>query len=321
MRSLNRKEVLRPETLNKPQVRDFGVLISDLRGFTAMFEQTSPLLMVELLNHYYEVMIDIIASHGGVVDKLMGDSILALFDSHDNVFAAQRMAACALDMQLAMADVNLYAEELGVDEVHMGIGLSFGPMAVCELGSSIHSEKTVLGEAVNLASRIASYCLRGQILMDEATYALLERIAIPGDFNKVRVKGKTQPVTLCELIGLTWPRRKILPDSRRGARQNVDLPVTYFPIDNKQVSMEGIPGRIVKLSEQGLGVLSARRQDRLQEIQLSPDFVQEDEASNIYAKVVSCEPEPDGQFLINLEFTYLGGPATQAIRSVVAQRA
>lgn len=322
MRALNRKEVLRTETPKEAQVREFGALVSDLRGFTAMFEQKSPLLMVELLNHYYEVMIDVITRHGGIVDKLMGDAILALFDSHDNPYAAQRMAACAIEMQLAMPEVNARAANLNMGELHMGIGLCYGPMAMCQLGSDIHSEKTVLGEAVNLASRIASYCLRGQILMDEATYHLLERSAIPGDFNVVRIKGKSQPVTLCELIGLTWPRRKLLRnhDGRRGLRKNLDLPVTYYPVMDKQVSLEGIPARIVKLSEEGLRVLTSRRENVLQEIQLWPDFVEREDVPDIYAKVLSCKPEADGQYLLQLEFTYLGGEASEAIRSVVGQR-
>jgi len=320
MKSLNRMEVLNQETQREPQVRNFGALVSDLRGFTALVEEYSPLLMVELLNYYYVVMIDVITSHGGVVDKLMGDSILALFDSHENVFAAQRMAACAIDMQLAMPEVNARAAKLGVHDLHMGIGLCFGPMAVCQIGSSIHSERTVIGDAVNLASRIASCCLRGQVLMDETTYDLLKRIAIPGEFNVVRIKGKSSPITLCELLGLTWPRRTLLPDSNGGVGHSVDLPVTYFPVVNKQVSMEGIRGRIVNLSEDGLGVLTALPQDFLQEIQLWPHFVDEHALPDIYAKVVSCEAAPDGQFLMQLEFTYMGGLASQAIQSAVAQQ-
>jgi adenylate cyclase len=312
----------RPEIPQEPQMRNFGALVSDLRGYTALFEQTSPLLMAELLNHYYQVMIAVVAAHGGVVDKLMGDSILALFDSHDNAFAAQRMAACAIEMQLAMPMVNAHAARLGVDDLHMGIGLCYGPMVVCKLGSPIHRESTVLGEAVNLASRIASYCLRGQVLMDEPTYQLLQRVAIPGSFNAVRIKGKSQPVTLCELLGLTHPRRKLLPisDIRRGLRVNVDLPVTYYPVVDKQVSLEGIPGRIVKLSEQGLGVLSTRREDFLQEMQLLPEFTEHETARDIYAKVLSCKPEADGQYLLNLEFTFVGGRAGEAIRSVVEKK-
>jgi adenylate cyclase len=305
-----------------PQVRDFGALVSDLRGFTALFEQNSPLLIAELLNHYYQVMIAVVAAHGGVVDKLMGDSILALFDSHDNAFAAQRMAACAIEMQLAMGEVNARTARLGVDDLHMGIGLCYGPMVVCKLGSPIYRESTVLGEAVNLASRIASYCLRGQVLMNESTYRLLERVAIPGNFNAVRIKGKSQPVTLCELLGLTRPRRKLLPisDARRGLRENVDLPVTYYPVVDKQVSLEGIPGRIVKLSEQGLGVLTTRSADFLQEMQLLPEFVEDGSARNVYAKVLSCKPEADGQYMLNLEFTYVDGQTGEAIRSVVGQK-
>src|SRR5690349_17735478 len=95
-----------------PQIRDFGILVSDLRGFTPITEKYPPLLIVQLLNKYYSVMIKVIDDHGGVVDKLMGDSIMALFDSKDNDRAARQLLDCVIDMQLLMDEVNVFAAEL-----------------------------------------------------------------------------------------------------------------------------------------------------------------------------------------------------------------
>src|SRR5687768_9497573 len=107
-----------------PQIRDFGILVSDLRGFTPITEKYPPLLIVQLLNKYYSVMIKVIDDHGGVVDKLMGDSIMALFDSKNNAEAAQQLLNCVIDMQLAMDEVNQFAAELGVPFIYMGIGMN-----------------------------------------------------------------------------------------------------------------------------------------------------------------------------------------------------
>jgi len=306
------------ETLT-PQIREFGILVSDLRGFTPMLEQYPPLKIVELLNHYYKVMIRIIDQHGGVVDKFMGDSVLAMFDSKDNSDAPYQLLACAVDMQLAMVEVNAYATRLGVAHLYMGIGLNYGTMVACDLGSKIYREVTVLGEQVNLASRVASYCLRGQVLVSEDTYALLEKHIVPGSFNLVHIKGKSQPITLCEVLGIARPVEKLLPilDARRSLRVEVDLPITYFPIENKNVSKRPINGRIIDISRQGMRIISSEDQDFLQEIKLLFAFIAGSDGNDIYAKVLSCKEVNTGEFLISMEFTYVDEPTNKAIHMFV----
>src|SRR5690554_1146995 len=92
-----------------PQSRDFGILVSDLRGFTPFTEGYPPLAIFELHNFYYSVMIKIIDNYGEVADKYMGNSIIAVFDSKDNSKAAHNLLTCVIDMQLAMDEVNVFA--------------------------------------------------------------------------------------------------------------------------------------------------------------------------------------------------------------------
>ena len=151
--------------------RRVTILLSDLRGFTAVAERYTALEMVEALNRYFERMSEIIIRHGGTIDKFMGDSIMALFGAptlrEDDLEAA---LACAVEMQIAMNDINEQNKSHGMAPLFMGIGINTGVVVAANLGSSLHSEYTVIGDHVNLASRVEAHSLRGQILLSENTY-------------------------------------------------------------------------------------------------------------------------------------------------------
>jgi adenylate cyclase len=303
----------------EPQIRDFGILVSDLRGFTPITEKYPPLLIVQLLNKYYSVMIKIIDQHGGVVDKLMGDSIMALFDSKDNDQAAQQLLNCVIDMQLAMDDVNVFAAELDVPSIYMGIGMNYGSMVVCELGSEIYREITVMGDQVNLASRLSAYCLRGQVLMSDNLYKLLQHKVVLGRVYDVQVKGKTLPITTYEVLGLDTIPQKLLPvrDSRKHLRVDVDLPVTYFSIESMQVSTIPVHARIVDMSRQGMKIRTRRRHEFLDEIKIVFAFITSERLNEIYAKVLLCNEEAPGLYSLSVEFTYMDEPTSSTIKVFV----
>jgi adenylate cyclase len=302
-----------------PQSREFGILVSDLRGFTPMSERYPPLAVVELLNHYYCTMVRVIDAHGGVIDKFMGDSVMAIFDSKGNPQAARKLLHCVIDMQLAMDEVNAFAETLGLPDIYMGIGINYGSMIACELGSDIYRELTVLGNEVNLASRLTAYCLRGQVLMSGCMYKLLEHEVVPGRVNEIHVKGKSQSITIHEILGTRTPAEKLLPvrDSRKTYRVEVDFPVSYFVIEDKHVSQVPVTGRMVDLSRYGMKILSRQPLAFPDELKVVTPFLALGRSSEIYAKVLACKPEGDGQFGISVEFTYLDEPTSKAIKVFV----
>ena len=302
-----------------PQIRDFGILVSDLRGFTPITEKYPPLLIVQLLNKYYSVMIKVIDDHGGVVDKLMGDSIMALFDSKDNDRAARQLLDCVIDMQLCMDEVNVFAAELGIPPIYMGIGMNYGSMVVCELGSEIYREITVMGDPVNLASRLSAYCLRGQVLMSENLHKLLQQDVVLGKVYDVQVKGKTLPVTTYEVMGCNGDPQKLLPvrDSRKSLRVDVDLPVTYFSVETMQVSDKPVHARILDMSRQGMKILTKRRHEYLDEIKIVFAFITSDLINEIYAKVLLCHEEAPGLYSLSVEFTYMDEATSSTIKIFV----
>jgi adenylate cyclase len=305
----------------RSQARDFGILVSDLRGFTPLMEEYPPFAVVELLNHYYRVMIAIIDKHGGVVDKFMGDSVMALFDSKDNPEAPRQLLNCVIDMQLAMDGVNAYAKRKGIPGIYMGIGMNYGSVIHCELGSEIYRELTVVGDQVNMASRLATYCLRGQVLMSEGLYKLLENDVVLGHVSEMHFKGKAQSIKVYEVLGQRGTRRVQLPvrDSRKSHRIDTDLPAGYHTIEDKLVSAEAVPAQVIDLSLHGMRIISAQQQEFLDEIRILVPFLTV-ENPEVYGKVLACRPHGERGFLINVEFTYLDDDTSKAIRVFVDQR-
>jgi adenylate cyclase len=304
-----------------PQERDFGILVSDLRGFTPLMEQCPPFAVVELLNHYYCVMIEIIDRHGGVVDKFMGDSIMALFDSKNNPDAPRQLLDCVIDMQLAMDKVNAFAGSKGMPDIYMGIGMNYGSVIACELGSEIYRELTVVGDQVNMASRLATYCLRGQVLMSEGLYRRLQKEVVLGHVNEMHFKGKAQSITVYEVLGCHGIRHVQLPvrDSRKSHRVDTDMPASYCTIEDKLVSTEAVAAQVVDLSLHGMRLISAQQQDYMDEIRIMVPFLA---AANpeLYGKVLACRPDGDRRYLINIEFTYLDDSIARAIRLFIDHR-
>jgi len=186
------------------QTREVTLLFSDIRGFTTLSESRSPGEVVELLNRYFSLQVDVVFAHGGSLDKFIGDCIMALWGAPlDDPEHARHAVACALDM----ADtLQAFKRELGAEQLDfdVGIGLHSGPAVVGLIGSQKRREYTAIGDTVNLASRIEGLTkdAKRRILVSRDT---MERCGDAFDFvscGTFPVKGRAQPVELFE------PRRK-----------------------------------------------------------------------------------------------------------------
>ena len=179
------------------------IMMTDLRGFTSMSERLSPEAVVSMLNNYLGVMTDIIIKYNGTIDEFIGDAILVIFGapiwSEDH---AKKATACAIEMQLAMDNVNLWNKDKGVPEIEMGIGINTGEVVVGNIGSVKRSKYGIVGSQVNLTSRIESYTIGGQILVSEETVKDCRDILIIKNTSEVHAKGVNHPIKISDIIGI-----------------------------------------------------------------------------------------------------------------------
>jgi len=184
-----------------------AIMFADIRNFTAMSGSMEPADVLLFLNSYLREMIDVIASSGGIIDKFIGDGILAVFGApvRSQSYCDQAVQA-ALQMQAAVNRLNLERRSGGNRQpIAIGIGLHAGPIIAGNIGNDRKREYTVIGDTVNLASRIEGLTKRykSSILISETVYAELSsglRESLQtGEIRGVRVRGKKDPIKLFKI--------------------------------------------------------------------------------------------------------------------------
>ncbi|MBP9864259.1 adenylate/guanylate cyclase domain-containing protein [Patescibacteria group bacterium] len=189
------------------------VLFSDIRGFTTISEGLSPEKLVEILNRYLDRMTSIVFEHDGVLDKYIGDAVMAFWNAPlDQPDHALRAVKTALTMSEALAKMNAENAFDG-HELHIGLGVNTGDMVVGNVGGETRFDYTVIGDNVNLGSRLESLTKEYgvQIIITEATLGELKKQVLTRRLDKVAVKGKKEPVVIYEVMELmetASPKRK-----------------------------------------------------------------------------------------------------------------
>lgn len=184
--------------------KELTVFFSDVAGFTTISEQLEPEELVELLNRYLSAMTDIIRRHRGNVNKYLGDGIMAIFGAPlGDPNHATLACHAALDSQAELAKLRDAWKAEGYPEIVARIGINSGPLVVGNMGSQERLEYTVMGDSVNLASRLegANKFYETLILLGPRTYELAQRDIEAREVDLLRVKGKKEPVTVYELLG------------------------------------------------------------------------------------------------------------------------
>ena len=171
------------------------VFFSDIRGFTPMSETMNPDEIAGLLTDYFTEMVDIVFEHSGTLDKFMGDAIMALWGAPiGHADDADRAMQCALDQLDTLEKMNAKWKESGRQPLAIGIGINYGEVFAGNVGSNRRLEYTVIGDAVNTASRLCSSAGGNEILISEPFYKALKKPPKVEALEPIQVKGKTKKV-------------------------------------------------------------------------------------------------------------------------------
>jgi adenylate cyclase len=175
--------------------RETAVLFSDIRGFTSMSEKLDAAAVTSLLNEYFEVMVDIVFQYNGTLDKYMGDAIMALFGvpKHDSD-ASMAAVRCGLQMQVSLRSLNRVRQSRGEEPLHIGIGINFGKCIWGPLGSRKTMDYTVVGDVVNVASRLCSEAKGGDVIISTSVLEACTGRILVDDLPPAKLKGKAKPV-------------------------------------------------------------------------------------------------------------------------------
>jgi adenylate cyclase len=198
------EELMNQEDMRKGTKCEAVVFFSDIRGFTDFSNDKTPEEVVLMLNSYFEVMVTIINKHGGVVDKFVGDAIMAVWGAPKGTpdDAKKAVQAC-LEMRQALADFNKKRIEENQQPILMGMGLHAGPVVAGTVGSNARLEYTVIGDTVNTASRIESSTksFGTDLLVSEEVAQRIGQGFILGAAGSTKVKGKDAPLKLLKVSG------------------------------------------------------------------------------------------------------------------------
>jgi class 3 adenylate cyclase/HAMP domain-containing protein len=200
-----------PERMLVGEDRILALLFSDIRGFTTISERMRPNEVVESLNAYFELMVDIIMHNHGVVDKYMGDAIMAFYGAPERTrHEASEAVQSAFEMLEALKDFNVWQTQRGRPEFRIGIGINYGVVTVGNIGSEKKMDYTVIGDMVNIGSRLEGLTkvYDQPIIISESVAKKIEKQFPCRLIDRVIVKGKTAG------IGIYTSRKELSPEEQ-----------------------------------------------------------------------------------------------------------
>jgi len=203
---------------------ELTVLFSDVRGFTTISEGLEPDELASLMNQYLGAMTIVVRKHRGTLDKYIGDAIMAFWGAPvDDPEHAKNAVLTGLEMHVALHELNKDLAARGWPELKIGVGVNTGPMTVGDMGSPVRQSYTVMGDAVNLGSRLEGITKQYGVgfIVGEETRELLKKEFVFRELDRVRVKGKEDSVGIYEPLGLEGEVAKSVLDELKVWNQAV----------------------------------------------------------------------------------------------------
>ncbi|MDX2255274.1 MAG: adenylate/guanylate cyclase domain-containing protein [Pseudanabaenaceae cyanobacterium bins.39] len=276
-----------PEGLNLGgEKRKVTILFSDLRGFSALFERITPEQGVQEISLYLDAMTAIVAEYQGTVNEFIGDGMMVIFGAPiQREDDTQRAVTCAIAMQLEMQTVNTKLNNMQLPSLEMGIGIHTGEVLAGNIGSHRRAKYTVMGSTVNLASRVESYTVGGQVLISEAVLdEVKSMVRIDGQIH-VHPKGFHESINIFDVGGIN---HLALPEDKETlVRLANPIAIKWNVLEGKHVTEEKWVGSLLELSAHNAKMHSDRPLVLLTNLEFN--VIAEEQGismENIYGKVV-----------------------------------
>ena len=297
-----------------------SILFADICGFTSMAEKLPPENIVYMLNEYFSAMTKIIFENEGTLDKFVGDAVMVVFGSP--VFSphsALNAVKTGLDMLMKLEELQKKWESEGNPSFKIRIGINTGEVVAGNIGSPDCMDYTVIGDNVNIASRIESNAKPMTVLISDSTYIKIKDIVVAKEIEPISVKGKSNPIKTYEISGIQiFKDEKTRSNKRRFGRKNVSIFATFKVLPSSKVNQ----CIIQNISTGGL-LVSSRVEVPVREKVLL-DFTLPDKSalSSIEGKIVQSQPFYDKNsytyFKMGIEFISLNNINLEKISNFIA---
>ena len=281
--------------------RTVTILMSDLRGFTALSERLEASEVVSLLNHYLSTMVEVIQQSDGTIDEIIGDSILVLFGAPVSMADGPRRAAlCALRMQKAMRAVNDRNLDNGWPPIEMGIAVHTGEVVVGNIGSVKRSKYGVVGRTINTTARIESFSVGGQIIVSPDLMEGAGPGLVLGNEIEVHAKGMKNVLRCRHLLGHEEHPELGVETEEACAPLSAPMPVHFVRLTGKHFDERQELAHFTALSQHQAVLKVLTSVPVYSNLLLRLEKVAGDqEAPELYAKVLRSLDEPDSRYLIH----------------------
>ena len=281
-----RQLVDNPENLSPGGRKEtLTILMSDLRGFTAMSERMPAQDLIRMLNHYLECMTEYIRRHNGTIFEFIGDGITAVFGApNPNPNHASDAVAAAIDMQAHMDEINAWNKDQGFPDFKMGIGIHTCEVIIGNIGGERHMKYGMVGSGVNLTSRIESCAVGGQVLISSSTRDNITSELETAGTETVSPKGHLEPLLLYDITGIGDPYC-LFSDTHENPPAELAVPirVSFRHIYDKHAREQDEPGIITAASGDTI-ILSTHGLCAMDDLELDLGL-----ATPVFARVIRTE--------------------------------
>ncbi len=298
------------------------VMLSDIRGFTTLSENTDPEKLVQLLNRYLETMSQVIVKFDGMIDEFIGDAILTVFGVPEKrEDHAQSAVACALTMQNRLETLNEEFIKDGYPTFEMGIGINTGLALVGNIGSEIRTKYGIVGPTINITSRIESNTIGGDVLIGETTFEQTKELITVAPPQTVMMKGMKSPLVFYSVTAMGPPYNigiKNRLESGEGIK--ISLPFNYWKMEGKKGVGDVMQGETISMSDHLITASLDTPLDPLTDIKLIFNFCTTAHCfSDIYLKVKSLNDQ-QGKVINHLGITYIDQKDTLILKQWMADK-